>query len=86
MTIRAEHPERYATLEDILAQMQAIVIAVFDLVVAEAAVRLRRDFCLRLPYAIIWATTQVNEVRLITRNTKDFISDWDGIRVLYIHP
>jgi hypothetical protein len=57
-----------------------------DLAVAEAAVRLRRDFCLRLPDAIIWATAQVNEARLVTRNTKDFKSDWDGIRVPYILP
>jgi len=57
-----------------------------DLAVAEAAVRLRRDFSLRLPDAIIWATAQVNEARLVTRNTKDFKSDWDGIRVPYILP
>jgi len=33
--------------------------------------------------AIIWATAQVNDATLITRNTKDFDADWDGVRVPY---
>ena len=54
-----------------------------DLAVAETAVQLRREHRLRLPDAIIWATARVNDAVLVTRNTKDFKPDWDGIRLPY---
>jgi predicted nucleic acid-binding protein len=52
--------------------------------VAEEAVGLRRRHHIRLPDAIIWATARVNQVELVSRNTKDFHADWDGIRVPYV--
>lgn len=54
-----------------------------DLSVAEKAVHLRRNYRIRLPDAIIWATAIVNNAVLVTRNTKDFHPDWKGIRVPY---
>jgi hypothetical protein len=54
-----------------------------DLAVAETAVRLRRAHHIHLPDAIIWATAQAKNAVLVSRNTKDFNPDWDGIRVPY---
>jgi predicted nucleic acid-binding protein len=54
-----------------------------DLAVAEFAIQLRRTHHIRLPDAIIWATARVHKAELITRNTKDFKPEWDGIRVPY---
>jgi predicted nucleic acid-binding protein len=54
-----------------------------DLDIAERAVELRRANHLRLPDAIIWATTQIHQATLVTRNTKDFHTDWEGIHVPY---
>jgi predicted nucleic acid-binding protein len=54
-----------------------------DLAVAEAGVQLRREHRVRLPDAIIWATARVNDAVLVTRNTKDFKPDWEGIRLPY---
>jgi hypothetical protein len=54
-----------------------------DLAVAERAVELRRAHHIRLPDAIIWATAQINDAVLVTRNTKDFHVDWKDIRVPY---
>ncbi len=54
-----------------------------DVAVAETAIQLRREHHLRLPDAIIWATARVNDAVLVTRNTKDFHADWDGIRSPY---
>jgi len=54
-----------------------------DLVVAENAVQLRRSYHIRLPDAIIWATAKAYEATLVTRNTKDFKPEWEGIRVPY---
>lgn len=58
-------------------------IVPLDLAVAETAVELRRAHHIRLPDAIIWATAQTNNAVLVSRNTKDFKADWDGIRVPY---
>jgi len=44
---------------------------------------LRREHRIRLPDAIIWATARVNEAVLVTRNTKDFKPEWDGIHLPY---
>jgi len=54
-----------------------------DLAVAEKAVEIRRAYRIRLPDAVIWATAQVNDAVLVTRNTKDFDPAWEGIRVPY---
>jgi hypothetical protein len=54
-----------------------------DVAVAERGVQLRRAYRLRLPDAIIWATAQVHDAVLVTRNTRDFHVDWEGIRAPY---
>jgi len=51
--------------------------------VAETAVLLRRHYRIRLPDALIWATAQVQGASLVTRNTKDFRPEWEGIRIPY---
>lgn len=54
-----------------------------DLAVAEKAIAMRRAHRMRLPDAIIWATAQVNDAVLVTRNSRDFHPDWEGIRLPY---
>jgi hypothetical protein len=54
-----------------------------DLQVAETAISLRRQHRLRLPDAVIWATARVCDGVLVTRNTKDFDPEWEGIRIPY---
>ena len=51
--------------------------------VAEDAISLRRTQRIRLPDAIIWATARTNKAILVTRNTKDFHPDWDGVHLPY---
>jgi predicted nucleic acid-binding protein len=51
--------------------------------VAEKAVEIRRARHIRLPDAIIWATAQANDAVLVTRNTKDFSADWEGVHIPY---
>ena len=54
-----------------------------DLAIAERAIKLRRTHRMRLPDAIIWATAQIHQAVLVTRNTKDFHATWTGIRIPY---
>jgi len=51
--------------------------------IADQAVVLRRAGKMRVPDAIILATARVENLVLITRNTKDFAEDEPGIRVPY---
>jgi predicted nucleic acid-binding protein len=81
MEVLVGAPGDDSELRDFLATLFEIVP--LDVAVAEKAVQLRRAHHLRLPDAIIWATAQVNEAVLITRNTKDFNPDWDAVRVPY---
>ena len=55
-----------------------------DLDISERAVQLRRSHNnIRLPDAIILATALVHKTDLVTRNTKDFKPEWEGVRVPY---
>jgi predicted nucleic acid-binding protein len=70
------------------AQLRDFIESNFEIVsidtdVAERAVQLRRSHHMRLPDAIIWATAQVNDALLVSRNTKDFNEEWGGIRIPY---
>ncbi len=51
--------------------------------IADRAVALRRSPGLRIPDAVILATAKVENLLLVTRNTKDFPADEPGIRVPY---
>jgi predicted nucleic acid-binding protein len=51
--------------------------------VAERAVQLRRTRRIKLPDAIIWATAQMNQCLLVTRNTRDMDPNDPGVRVPY---
>ena len=54
-----------------------------NLAIAEEAIQLRRQYKMRLPDAIIWATAKINDAVLVSRNTKDFNPEWDGVRLPY---
>jgi len=51
--------------------------------IADRTVALRRAAKMRVPDAIILATARVENLVLVTRNTKDFPADAPGIRVPY---
>jgi len=51
--------------------------------VAEEAVRLRREYRLKLPDAIIWASALSEHCLLVSRNTKDFPANQPGVRFPY---
>ena len=51
--------------------------------IADRAVVVRRAGKLRVPDAIILATARVENLVLVTRNSKDFAADEPGIRVPY---
>ncbi len=51
--------------------------------VAEEAVKLRREYRVRLPDAIIWASALTEKCLLVSRNTKDFPADQASVRFPY---
>ncbi|MDX1958381.1 MAG: type II toxin-antitoxin system VapC family toxin [Leptospiraceae bacterium] len=51
--------------------------------IAEEAVSIRKEFKIKLPDSIIWATARVNGMFLVTRNIKDFKKSYSGIHIPY---
>jgi predicted nucleic acid-binding protein len=51
--------------------------------VAEEAVTLRRQYRLKLPDAVIWASAITENCLLVSRNTKDFPASEPGVRFPY---
>ncbi len=51
---------------------------------ATRSVALRQTKRVKLPDALIWATAQVNDRLLVSRNVKDFPADEPGVRVPYV--
>jgi len=68
------------TVRSFLSRFSQIDI---DAKVAEIAVSIRREFKIRLPDAIIWASARRENALLVSRNTKDFPVDSPEVRVPY---
>ena len=54
-----------------------------DMAASEKAVELRRQYRMRLPDAIIWASAICSASLLVTRNTRNFPAGHPGVRVPY---
>jgi len=82
MEVLIGEPEDDSRVRDFLRTYFEVVPV--DFAIAERAIQIRRQYRrIRLPDAIIWATAQVSDAILVTRNTKDFDPGWEGIRVPY---
>jgi predicted nucleic acid-binding protein len=66
------------------AFLQTFDLLPIDAKVAEHAANLRRSKRIKLPDAVIWATAQVHQCLLVTRNTRDFDPNEPGVRAPYI--
>jgi len=66
------------------AFLQTFDLLEIDAKIAEQAVILRKAHRIKLPDAVIWATAQVHQCLLISRNTRDFDPKDPGVRVPYI--
>ena len=65
------------------AFLQSFDLLQIDKKIAERAVLIRKAKHIKLPDAIIWATAQVHQCLLVTRNTRDFDPNEPGVRVPY---
>ncbi|MBI3958362.1 MAG: PIN domain-containing protein [Chloroflexi bacterium] len=68
---------------EVRAFLGAFTVHELDGPTAELAVALRRGRRLRLPDAIILATAHAQSCLLISRNTREFRTDWPETRVPY---
>jgi len=65
------------------AFLSGFALMALDEAVAQRAVAIRQEKRIKLPDAIVWATAQVHNCILVTRNTKDMPADEPGVRVPY---
>jgi predicted nucleic acid-binding protein len=68
------------SIEEFLSRFEIVPITKE---IARESIELRKKYGMRLPDAIIWASAQINDALLVTRNTKDFPKKDPGIRVPY---
>ena len=66
------------------AFLESFDILDIDTKTAESAATLRKTRRIKLPDAVIWATAQVEQCLLVTRNTRDFPSSDPGVRIPYV--
>ena len=78
--VGARDETEMVALRAFLARFERVAI---DDAISERAVEIRRDTRIRLSDAIIWATANVREALLVTRNTRDFPAGDPGVRVPY---
>jgi predicted nucleic acid-binding protein len=52
--------------------------------IASEAIKIRKAFRVRLPDAIVWATSRSEGCLLVTRNSKDFPPSEPGVRIPYV--
>lgn len=64
--------------------LQSFELLEIDAKVAEQTAILRKTKRIKLPDAVIWATAQVHQCLLVSRNTRDFDPKDPGVRVPYI--
>jgi predicted nucleic acid-binding protein len=70
------------TLTEDFLQRYFIILPITQ-TVAEQAVIVRKQQKIKLPDAIIQATAQVHNALLVTRNTRDFPENSQGVRIPY---
>ena len=63
--------------------LEGFALISIDQPIAERAVSLRQTHRMKLPDAIVWASAQVHEMLLVTRDTKGFPPDDPGARIPY---
>jgi predicted nucleic acid-binding protein len=66
------------------AFLQSFELLEMNAEIAERTVLLRKTKRIKLPDAVVWASAQVHQCLLVTRNTKDFDANDPGVRVPYI--
>jgi len=65
------------------AFLQTFDLLQIEAKIAERAVLIRKTRRIKLPDAVIWATAEVHQCLLVTRNTRDFDPNEPGVRVPY---
>jgi predicted nucleic acid-binding protein len=79
----ADTPEEVQGTREFLS---TLTIHHLSVEIAAEAVEIRKQFRIRLPDAIVWATARSNGCLLVTRNAKDFPIKEPGVRIPYAVP
>jgi predicted nucleic acid-binding protein len=73
-----------AVLDRTRVYLDGFQLIEIDRTVAERAVELRQWYRMKLPDAIVWASAQVTERLLVTRDIKGFPPNDPGVRMPYL--
>lgn len=78
--VGAKNDEEEAAIRSFLSSFE---IKELSKSVANLTVQLRREFRLKIPDAVIYATARDNGCLLVTRDSKDLKEEWPDVRVPY---
>jgi predicted nucleic acid-binding protein len=79
--VLAGEPDATRTsVERLIARFEVVEV---DAVIAARAAKVRYQTRIKLMDALIYATSQLHDAVLVTRNTKDFPATMPGIRIPY---
>lgn len=78
--LAGEAAETRETIEEVLSAFEVVEV---DAATAMLAADIRHRTRMKLMDALIYATSQLHDAVLVTRNTKDFPATMPGIRVPY---
>lgn len=88
MNLRETLTSRHIGAEAEVERETRFFLGSFDVVplqddITERAVQLWREYRVKLPDAVIWASADIHSMLLVTRNTKDFPPETPCARVPY---
>ncbi|MDD2230019.1 MAG: type II toxin-antitoxin system VapC family toxin [Candidatus Cloacimonetes bacterium] len=63
--------------------LSSFTVIGLDNSIANRTIELRRKFHLKIPDAVIYATAREQGCIVVSRNTRDFKTDWPDVRVPY---
>ncbi len=79
--VGANSPEEESVLRGFL---DSFTVCELSTAIADESIRLRKEYRLKVPDAIVYATARSQGTLIVTRNTKDLKSDWPDVRVPYV--
>lgn len=70
-------------LHDVIRLLDSYECISIDIKIGDLAGELRRQYKLKLPDALQAACAKLNNLKLVTRNTKDFSENMDFVKIPY---
>ena len=80
LMVGARNAHEEASIRGFLSSFEVLELSAE---IAQEAIAIRKQWRLKIPDAIVYATARTQGCLLVSRNTRDLKSDWPDIRIPY---